>query len=199
MSDGLAWPLAGAAAVSGMYSHRGTNSRSVTSVVRIQCLSTFLHPFAPPALPGFSATMSALTPVPGLELAGAAQVSLLHVSDLQSLPSPTTSPPPLIAFTPNPSAPGAFSLFASPGFAFRSQARQSARPYRVRFSYGRLLHLPLLPTPPRGDAVTFSYRPEWACLKGTSTLPARHARSRTTAGFQPAHDHEAGGTPAVRT
>jgi hypothetical protein len=187
-SDGLAGLLTKAATVSGTYSHRGTNCRSVVaSVVRDQCLSTFLHPFAPPALPGFSATMSALTPVPGLELAGAAQVSLLHVSDLQSLPSPTTSPPPLVAFAPNPSAPGAFSLFASPGFALQSQARQSARPNRVRFSYGRLLHLTLLPTPPRGDAVTFSYRPEWACLKGTSTLPAKHACSRTTAGFQPAH------------
>ena len=49
------------------------------------------------------------------------------------------------------------------------------------FSYGRLLLLPLLPTPPRGDAVTVRYRPEWACLKGTSTLPARHPHGRTGA------------------
>lgn len=112
-----------------MYSHRGTNSRSVTSAVRDQRISTFLHPFTPPALPGFIATMSALTPVPGLELAGTAQVSLLHVSDLQSLPSPTTLPPPLVAFAPNPSAPGA-SCFA----------HVQASPYgrRLTSRYGRI-------------------------------------------------------------
>ena len=43
-------------------------------------------------------------------------------------------------------------------------------------SYGRLPLLLLLSTPPRGDAVTVRYRPEWACLKGTLTLPAKHAR-----------------------
>ena len=48
-------------------------------------------------------------------------------------------------------------------------------------AYGLLLHLPLLPTPPRGDAVTVSYRPEWACLKGTCTLPTRHPHGRTSA------------------
>ena len=46
----------------------GTNFRFL-SVAAIPSISTFLHPFAPPALPGFSATMSALTPVPCLELA----------------------------------------------------------------------------------------------------------------------------------
>src|SRR5712692_8118713 len=76
--------------------------------------------------------MGALTPVPCLELADFAQVSPLNVSGLQSLPSPTTSPLPLVAFAPNPSAPGALPLFAGPGFAFRSQARQSVRPNRVR-------------------------------------------------------------------
>ncbi len=76
--------------------------------------------------------MRALTPALGLELAGTAQVSPLNVSGLQSLPSPTTSPLPLVAFIPNPSAPGALPLFAGPGFALRSQARQSARPNRVR-------------------------------------------------------------------
>ena len=37
-------------------------------------------------------------------------------------------------------------------------------------SCGLLVHLPLLSTSPRGDAVTFSYRPESACLKRTSTF-----------------------------
>ena len=74
-------------------------------------------------------------------------------------------------------------------FAFRSQARQSARPIRS-LSYGRLLHLTLLSTPPHGGAVTFSYRPEWACLKEdsppfqSSTLAAARARASG-----PPHDH----------
>jgi len=46
-------------------------------------------------------------------------------------------------------------------------------------SYGLLIHFPLLPTPPRGDAVTFSYRPESACLERTSTILFRYARWRT--------------------
>jgi hypothetical protein len=46
--------------LSGGVSLEGT----VTGFVRGlgHCISTFLHPFAPPALPGFFATMSALTP-----------------------------------------------------------------------------------------------------------------------------------------
>jgi hypothetical protein len=43
------------------------------------------------------------------------------------------------------------------GFAFRSQARHNGRPNRVHLRYGLIVHLRLLPTPPHGDAVTFSY------------------------------------------
>ena len=85
-------------------------------------VSTFLHPFAPPALPGFIATMSALTPARWRDFEArsaprrravprgpfstcAAQVSSLHASHpFRSLPSPTTSLPPMTALTPNPSA-----------------------------------------------------------------------------------------------
>src|SRR6266481_5572402 len=122
----------GSLGFSGTYSLFGHCHRC-PSIVRVRHVSTFLPPFAPPALPGFSATMSALTPVTRLELAGAAQVSPLNVSGLRSLPSPPTSPLPMVAFAPNPSAPGAFPLFAGPGFALRSQARHAARPYRVRY------------------------------------------------------------------
>ena len=61
--------------------------------------SIFLHPFAPPALPGFLATMGALTPGrPALRILirdnehrpVPAQVSLLHVSNLPTVPPPTT-------------------------------------------------------------------------------------------------------------
>jgi len=46
-------------------------------------------------------------------------------------------------------------------------------------SYGLLIHLLLLSTPPRGDAVTFGYRPECVYLKRTRTSLARYAYRRT--------------------
>jgi len=42
-----------------------------------------------------------------------------------------------------------------------------------------MIHLRLLSTPPRGDAVTFGYRPESACLEGTSTLLIEYTFRRT--------------------
>jgi hypothetical protein len=118
---------------SGTFSHRGTDTRFVPSAIRGRCISTFLHPFAPPALPGFPATMSALTPVTGLELAGTAQVSPLKVV-WPSKPSVSNH---LTAshdrFRTQPFSVMGFPLRrAGPGFAFRSQARQSVRPNRVR-------------------------------------------------------------------
>ena len=50
--------------------------------------SIFLEPFAPPALPGFVATMAPLTPAE--RLSGVRQVSLLHVPNLPTIPSPIT-------------------------------------------------------------------------------------------------------------
>jgi hypothetical protein len=44
------------------------------------------------------------------------------------------------------------------GFAFGEQARHDGRPNRVHLRYGLIVHLRLLSTPPRGDAVTFGYR-----------------------------------------
>ncbi len=69
--------------------------------------SISLHPFAPPELPGFLATMDALTPErPALRilmrdnehLPVAVQVSLLYISNLLAAPSPTILMP-----SPNPS------------------------------------------------------------------------------------------------
>jgi hypothetical protein len=48
-------------------------------------------------------------------------------------------------------------------------------------SYGLLIHLLLLSTPPCGDAVTVSYRPECAYLKRTCTSLAKYAYRRTYA------------------
>src|ERR1700684_280849 len=46
-------------------------------------------------------------------------------------------------------------------------------------SYGLLVHLPLLSTLPCGNAVTFSYRPEYAYLERTCTSPTKHHHKRT--------------------
>ena len=43
------------------------------------------------------------------------------------------------------------------GFAIKEQARHDGRPNRVYLRYGLIVHLRLLSTPPRGDAVTFGY------------------------------------------
>src|SRR5258708_2769471 len=117
--------------------------------------------------------MRALTPATRLELAGTAQVSPLNVSDLQSLPSPTTSPLPTVAFAPNPSAPWASHRNGS-GLRLSLAGSPIGPAESSLLFYGRLLHLPLLPAGPRGDAVTVGYRPEWACLKGTPTPPLLH-------------------------
>jgi hypothetical protein len=43
------------------------------------------------------------------------------------------------------------------GFATSSQARHNGWPNQVYLRYGLIVHLWLLSTPPRGDAVTFGY------------------------------------------
>ncbi len=62
----------------------------------------------------------------------------------------------------------------SQGFAFTPQARHSERPNRIQPScltaLGRQVRFRLFPTPPLGDAVTFSY-----------TVPCQH-RTRSFTG-----------------
>ena len=43
------------------------------------------------------------------------------------------------------------------GFDFWLQSRHNGRPNRVHLRYGLIVHLLLLSTPPRGDAVTIGY------------------------------------------
>ena len=50
-------------------------------------------------------------------------------------------------------------------------------------SYGRVLHLQLLPTSPHGNAVSFAFRPENVCLKRTSTSLTISAFRRTSRPF----------------
>ena len=96
---------AGASASPACIALAGTNHRCL-SIVAFQRGSTFLHPFAPPALPGFGATMSALTPVPRLELAGC--TGLCASRRWPSKPSVSNHlTVPIAALSPNPSAPWA--------------------------------------------------------------------------------------------
>ena len=95
-----------------------------------------------------------------------------------TIPHPTTVRAPVVALTRSPQLDRP-PAFAGLDFAISKQARRLRPAESVSSSYGLVVHLPLLPTPPHGDAVTFSYRPESACLKGTSTPPTMHAHGRT--------------------
>ena len=75
------------------------HSRRLGFDLNLRSSSTFLRPFAPSPLRDFPATMDALTPVrPALRprtgcmnaVSVGEQVSLIHVSDLPTPPSPTT-------------------------------------------------------------------------------------------------------------
>ena len=138
--------------------------------------SIFLDPFAPPELPGFNATMSPLTPAESLS--DTRQVSLLHEQGLPTIPPPTTwlLRRSLYHVTLQRRRPS--NLFDL-GFAIRRQARQTTRPNRVHFRCGLAVRFPMLSTPPHGDAVSVSYRPENVYLKRTSTSPSMVTRKRT--------------------
>ena len=58
--------------------------------------------------------------------------------------------------------------------------RLAATPGRIEFVvYGPTVHLRLLPTSPRGDAVTFGYKPENLDLEGTRTPRTHYTYHRT--------------------
>src|SRR3972149_6702021 len=96
-----------------------------------------------------------------------------------TIPSPTTLRTPAAAFTRYSSARRVSCLAAGPGFAVLLRARR-ARPAESRSSsYGLVVHLPLLSTPPRGGAVTVGYRPESAYLERTCTALTAHTLRRT--------------------
>jgi hypothetical protein len=90
----------------------------------------------------------------------------------------------------SPREPAGFLSWPSPlsrghwrhlGFAFHSQARQGHRPNRVYLRYGRVVRFRLLPTPPHGDAVTFSYEKPNLLSTGTCTPPILNLHRRTSA------------------
>src|SRR5262250_2975336 len=79
------------------------------------------------------------------------QVSLRPAPDRLLVPSPTPACPQVIAFTATVACPMCFRLrhFVEGSSRHPAESRSSSYGPRVRFR--------LLPTPPRGDAVTFSY------------------------------------------
>jgi len=144
--------------------------------------SIFLHPFAPPALPEFLATMGALTPAgrpyrftPARAVRNATQVSLFHALYRPTLPSPTTPRRPacMVWFdhaglpedAPGRSASSPWGTAASVGLRLSLAGSPRRQAESRSSSYGRVVHLPLLSTSPHGDAVTFGY--------GVQTEPRR--------------------------
>ena len=96
--------------------------------------------------------MRTLTPA---TLARTRQLSPLTPPCLPNIPSPTTSS----ARTSLSQSPQRVQseLRRAPGFATNEQARRKHTAESGSSSYGLLVRLRLLPTPPRGDAVTFGY------------------------------------------
>jgi hypothetical protein len=111
------------------------------------------------------------------------QVSPLHVHGLPDHSASNHPMSPIAALSRYPSARWALS---HPRLS-KLRLSLSGSPVssgRIKFiSYGLVVHLLLLPTSPHDDAVTFGYRPESACLRGTLTLLTLHAHGRTKGGF----------------
>ena len=122
------------------------------------------------------ATMAAVTPD---RVLSRRQVSLLHVPDLPIVLSPTTGCAPQHRFNTLPISVLGLRPLDGSGL-HHSLAGSPRRPAESRWSsYGPMVHLQLLSTPPHGDAVTFSFRPESACLKGTCTPRIEYTCRRT--------------------
>ena len=147
--------------------------------------STSLPPLAPSPLRDFTATMEALTPVrPALRslhelrLFGE-QVSLIHVSDLPTPPSPTTPQALDVDFARYPSSRRVSCLRRSRLHHF--PAGSPTLTGRIEFVILRMDRSPPAAPHPasRTDAVAVGYRPESVYLKRTSTSPIKHAFRRT--------------------
>jgi hypothetical protein len=157
---------------------------------RIPCprqVSTFLRPFAPQALPRFSATTGALTPA-RLALRTqwkrnehqpfSEQVSLVHsaLTSMHSVPNHLTRPS--IPFVLPTQGDRLLTLhsYVPRLVNFSNRLRlslegSSLRPAEsVLLSYGLRVRLRLLSTPPRGDAVTFGYRERASPGRGLAPL-----------------------------
>jgi hypothetical protein len=93
---------------------------------------------------------------------------------------PTHLVSPAVALSRYPSAQRAPGARTGSDFASLGQARRFHTAESGSSSYGLVVHLPLLRTPSCDDALTFSYRPESACLTRTPTSLTMHAHRRTS-------------------
>jgi hypothetical protein len=162
--------------------------------------STSLRPFAPGVLPPFPAPMDALTPTRPLHAPASqsherpftGQVSLVHTT-LPSMHSVTThlTCPTIASSLPaqRGGLPGLTLLlgplpaagFCHPlarvhlrsGLRLESAGSSHRTAESCSLSYGLHVRLRLLPTPPRGDAVTFGYRERASPGRGLSPLRLR--------------------------
>jgi len=131
--------------------------------------STFLRPFAPQPLRRFFAIMDALTPVRRVlrilirdnerpSLTG--QVSPVHPARPSMHPvtkHPTRALSSLLCCSPSVLLASRFFKIGS-GLRLESAGSSLRKAESCSSSYGLLVCFRLLSTPPRGDAVTFSYR-----------------------------------------
>jgi len=162
-------------------------SSGVPFVIQLVFLpSTFLPSFAPPPLPGFLATMKALTS------------GWLTCLTLQPDLPDSVSQPSSHSVSNHPLSPSiALSRYPSARWASRSLVRVWASPVpsrltgsagRIEFTmcYGLRVHLLLLPTFPLGNAVTVGFKPESVCLERTFTALAVYLSGALGGGFPPA-------------
>ena len=128
--------------------------------------------FGPVAVPRYScASLGCMNTVcPG-------QVSFIHVCCLHAIPSPITPWSFMIACS--------LAAYMNARIASNQASREPStlaetkRPNRVHLRYGLAFRFQLLLTPPRGDAITFSYRQETYHLEKTFTSLTTHTLNRT--------------------
>ena len=165
---------------------RCRHSRYGSDLVACHVTSTFLRSFAQRALPRVFARMNALTPGrPALRvlirdnehrpcIRPGLPASRRRTFRPFRLQPPVAAPGVWFGFPPGPTAWSAdhipLGTMASLGLRLflAGSPRQPAE--SSSSTYGLVVHLQLLPTPPRGDAVTFGYRVQTQLRRG---LPPR--------------------------
>ena len=154
--------------ISGVLDHRVNRYRCVVRITGSSA-STSLPPFAPRPLRRFITTMKALTSV---RVSPSHRSPCLTHTAVLTIPSPTTWRPLFLLYFRYSvfSGTGLLPLYHSGhihaaqasetglGFANGSQARRTLTAETGSLSYGLVVHLLLLPTSPRSDAVTGGYR-----------------------------------------
>jgi len=191
-------------AFSGLLSHR--HCRRLAFGEFGHSASTFLPPFAPRALPRFNAPMRALTsaaPSSPTNALTSLRLSMLRLSGLRTIPSPTTVLPcPYRQLHTTPTAAGfrwtaPWQTFQVESYRHRPAVWISPFPSWLTDGLGRngfaLLrtgrsppvasHIEWSSNPCRATvAVTFRFRPESVYLKRTHTSLTKQLHTRTRAG-----------------